>query len=110
MDTIFTLLENLQPRPLDAGQTFSGKPSGVTVQGYSTPSAYTPDLDPSFILHEGCRDIIVWLINPTDPLYVFGPTGCAKTSSIKQLAAGVSYLSLKSQAMPDLNLLILQAT
>ena len=53
MDTIFSHLENLQPMPLDAGQTFSGRPSGVTVQGYSTPSVYTPELDPSFILHEG---------------------------------------------------------
>ena len=91
MDTILSYLENLQPIPLDACQTFSGKPSGVTVQGYSTPSAYTPELDTSFILHEGCRDIIVWLINPTDPLYVFGATGCAKTSSIKQLAARLNY-------------------
>ena len=91
MSSMKTELENLQPMPLDAGHTFSGKPSGVAVQGYSTPSAYTPELDPSFILHEGCRDIIVWLINPTDPLYVFGPTGCAKTSSVKQLAARLNY-------------------
>ena len=91
MDTILSDLTTLEPTKFDAGQIFSGRPSGVTVQGYSKASAYTPAVDPEFILHDGCRDIIVWLIHPSDPLYVFGPTGCAKTSSIKQLAARLNY-------------------
>lgn len=91
MDTILTELENLQPTTLDAGQVFSGKPSGTQIMGYAASSAYTPETDQDFIFHDGCRDIIVWLLNPSDPLYVFGPSGCAKTSTIKQLAARLNY-------------------
>ncbi|SBW08184.1 hypothetical protein KL86DPRO_40038 [uncultured delta proteobacterium] len=37
------ILSNLQPTDLDAGQVFSGKPSGTTVRGYAAASAYTPE-------------------------------------------------------------------
>lgn len=38
------------------------------------------------------RDVIVWfLIDKPDPLYVYGPTGCGKTSLIRQLAARLNY-------------------
>ena len=59
MDTFFSDLSNLESTSLDAGQIFSGRPSEVSVQGYSTPSAYTPAVDPEFILYVGCRDTIV---------------------------------------------------
>ena len=84
-------LEHLQPIGLDAGQIFSGKPSGSTVRGYAAPSAYTPVIDPDYIFHESSRDVVVWLLGPPEPLYVFGPTGCGKTSCIKQLAARLNY-------------------
>lgn len=70
---------------------FSGKASGRLIQGYAKPSAYTPAINPDYLFHEASRDIIVWLMNPADPLYVFGPTGCGKTSCIKQLAARLNY-------------------
>ena len=44
-------LSNLQPTDLDAGQVFSGKPSGTTVRGYTVPSAYTPAIDHDYIFH-----------------------------------------------------------
>ena len=91
MNTNLSDLTNLQPTTLDAGQIFSGKPSGTTIQGYKEPSAYTPDIDPEYLFHENSRDIIVWFLNPTDPLYVFGPTGSGKTTCIKQLAARLNY-------------------
>lgn len=91
MNTIHTELENLQPADLDAGQIFSGKASGTVVKGFASPSAYTPAIDPDYIFHESSRDIVVWLVNPEEPLYVFGPTGCGKTSCIKQLAARLNY-------------------
>ena len=94
MNNISTALANLQPTDLDAGQVFSGKPSGTTVRGYATPSAYTPAIDHNYISHESSRDIVVWFVNPQglqEPLYVFGPTGCGKTSCIKQLAARLNY-------------------
>ena len=81
----------LQPTDLDAGQVFSGKPSGTTVRGYAVPSAYTPAIDHEYIFHESSRDVVVWFLNPQEPLYVFGPTGCGKTTCIKQLAARLNY-------------------
>jgi len=92
--TISSDLANLQPTDLDAGQVFSGKPSGTTVRGYAAASVYTPAIDPDYIFHESSRDIVVWFVNPQglqEPLYVFGPTGCGKTSCIKQLAARLNY-------------------
>ena len=85
---------SLQPADLDAGQVFSGKPSGTTVRGYAAPSAYSPDIDHGYIFHESSRDVVVWFVGQQgqqEPLYVFGPTGCGKTSCIKQLAARLNY-------------------
>ena len=84
-------LSTLQPTDLDAGQVFSGKPSGTTVRGYAVPSAYTPSIDHDYLFHESSRDVVVWFLNPQEPLYVFGPTGCGKTTCIKQLAARLNY-------------------
>ena len=91
MTTLINELKSLQPAELDAGQVFSGKPSGTLVKGYAQPSAYTPAIDPSYIFHESSRDVIVWFLGPQEPLYVFGLTGCGKTSCIKQLAARINY-------------------
>ena len=84
-------LSGLQPVDFDAGQIFSGKSSGTLVRGYDRPSAYTPKLDPHYILHESSRDIVVWFLNMHDPLYIYGPSGAGKTSCLKQLAARLSY-------------------
>lgn len=86
-----TDLCKMQPTDLDAGQVFSGKPSGTTVRGYAVHSAYTPAIDHEYIFHESSRDVVVWFLNPQEPLYVFGPTGCGKTTCIKQLAARLNY-------------------
>ncbi len=91
MQNITNNLETLQTTTLDAGQIFSGKKSGKLIQGYAEASDYTPTINPSYIFHESSRDIIVWFMNHADPLYVFGPTGCGKTSCIKQLAARLNY-------------------
>lgn len=91
MKKIVNELANLKSVELDAGQIFSGKTSGTKVRGYAKPCSYTPEIDPDYIFHEASRDIIVWFLNPSDPLYVFGPTGCGKTSCIKQLAARLNY-------------------
>ena len=91
MSTVISELEKLKSVKLDAGEVFSGQPSGTLVGGYAEPSSYTPAIDPDYIFHESSRDLIVWFLNPTDPLYVFGPTGCGKTSCIKQLVATLNY-------------------
>ncbi|WP_291441190.1 AAA family ATPase, partial [Desulfovibrio sp.] len=94
-NTLTSELDSLQPTDLDAGQVFSGKPSGTTIRGYAAPSAHTPDFDPDYIFHESSRDMVVWFVSrpqgAQEPLYVFGPTGCGKTSCIKQLAARLNY-------------------
>ena len=58
-------LASLQSTDLDAGLVFSGKPSGTTVRGYATSSAYTPAIDPGYIFHESSRDIVVWFVKGT---------------------------------------------
>lgn len=95
MSDITSILQNLQPADLDAGAVFSGTPSGKTVKGYAAPSLFTPAVDPNYIFHEQSRDIVVWFAHygkgASDPLYVYGATGCGKTSVIKQLAAKLNY-------------------
>lgn len=85
------ILAKLKPAKFDAGQIFSGSPSGTMVEGYEAPTIYTPKIDPSYTLHDACRDLIVWFLNPREPLYVFGPSGCGKTTCVKQLAARLNY-------------------
>ena len=66
---------------LDAGQIFSGKPSGTMISGYDQPSEYTPKIDPAYLFHESSRDVIVWfLMRKPDPLYIFGPTSAGKAA------------------------------
>lgn len=76
----------------DAGELFSGKPSGTTIHGYDEPSIYTPKIDPMYAFHESSRDVIVWfLMDKADPLYIYGPSGCGKSSQIRQIAARLNY-------------------
>lgn len=92
MTTAMQTLEQLKTKALDAGELFSGKPSGKTIQGYAAKSAFSPKLDQNYIFHETSRDVVVWFMcDQPDPLYLFGPTGSGKTSLIKQIAAKLNY-------------------
>ena len=91
MENTIAILQSLQPAAFDAGTLFSGTPSGKMVKGYAVPSPFTPAVDGNYIFHEQSRDIVVWFIDTSDPLYVYGPTGCGKTTIIKQLAAKLNY-------------------
>ena len=84
-------LEGLKTIEMDAGEVFSGQKSGRIIVGYEKPISFTPEVDPNYIFHSSSRDVIVWFISPSDPLYLFGPTGSGKTSLIKQLAAKLNY-------------------
>jgi cobaltochelatase CobS len=75
----------------DAGEVFSGTPSGRMAKGYAAPSSFTPVLQPGYIFHEHSRDLIVWFLDAAEPLYVFGPMGSGKSSCIRQLAARLNY-------------------
>lgn len=84
-------LTNLTVTDLDAGQVFSGKPSGRMIKGFDSPCRFTPELNPDYLFHETMREIIVWFMNPSDPIYVFGPSGSGKTSLLRQIAAKLNY-------------------
>jgi cobaltochelatase CobS len=91
MSNTLKILETLTPADLDAGTVFSGFPSGRMVRGFATASPFTPAVDANYIFHEHSRDMVVWFLGRFEPLYVFGPCGCGKTSCIKQLAAKLNY-------------------
>ena len=90
-NTVHQTLTTLKPTTLDAGMVFSGKASGHKVRGYAKPCAYTPAIDSDYIFPETSRDVIVWLCGPSEPLYVYGPLGCGKSSLLRQLAARLNY-------------------
>lgn len=75
----------------DAGLLFSGTASGRQIRGFTAPSPLTPALDPDYLFHDRVREVIAWFMAPSDPLYVFGPTGSGKTSLIRQIAARLNY-------------------
>lgn len=85
------ILQTLKPKDFDAGIVFSGQPSGTKVRGYEKPCLFTPKINPSYIFHEASRDVIVWLISPPSPLYIYGACGTGKSSCICQLAARLNY-------------------
>ncbi len=84
-------LRSLKTVELDAGKVFSGKKSSKKVVGYEKPSSFSPKVDPNYIFHETSRDVVVWFMQKSGPLYLFGPTGSGKTSLIKQIAAKLNY-------------------
>ena len=91
MESTITILQSLQVTDFDAGTVFSGTPSGRMVKGYAAPSLFTPAVDPNYIFHEQSRDMVVWFLDASDPLYVYGPSGAGKTSCLKQLAAKLNF-------------------
>lgn len=76
---------------LDAGQVFSGKKTGTMVGGFDAPCERTPALKPNYMMSPWLRDVILWFIYGDEPLYITGPTGCGKTSGVKQIAAMLNY-------------------
>jgi len=91
MNDILEELLTLEPTDLDAGEVFSGKKSKRKILGFTEPSSFTPEVNPEYLFHGSSRDAVVWFMDSSDPLYVFGPAGSGKTSLIKQLAAKLNY-------------------
>ena len=76
----------------DSGEVFSGRKSGKTVKGWSEANEYVPRFDPQYVPQNWSTDIVVWLCAPRgEGMYIFGPTGCGKTSGLKHFAARLNY-------------------
>lgn len=75
----------------DAGLLFEGRASGKTIPGWAEQTPYTPREDPHYKFPPWGSDIVVWLLYAREPLYLFGPTGCGKTSCIKQTVQKLNY-------------------
>ena len=80
-------------KQFDMGEVFSGKASGNMITGWDAPTAATPAPNPNYIMPQWAMDIVAWLRMPAEdrePLYIFGPTGCGKTSCVKQIASKIN--------------------
>lgn len=84
-------LEALTVIERDAGLIFSGQASGRMISGFAETSSRTPPINPDYVFPDTIRDLVVWFMQPSDPLYLFGPTGSGKTSLIHQVAARLNY-------------------
>lgn len=78
-------------RQFDVGEVFFGQPNGIPVTGYAEPDYMTPLEDPNYRFPLWSRDIAAWLADHKEPLYLFGPTGCGKTSCARQMARRLNY-------------------
>ena len=67
-------MENI--RTFEASALFPGCPPGTKLEGWASPSPYTPKADPRYVLPPWAQDIVVWLLYGRELLYLFGPTGC----------------------------------
>lgn len=85
------VLNDLEPAAFDCGALFGGRQAGCRLSGYARNNPFCPKLDPLYHFHDSVADILAWFSAPADPLYLFGPTGCGKTSLIKQVAARINY-------------------
>lgn len=72
----------------NVGMAYRGTPGKRTIIGWNDPQSYTPDIMPDFCMADGITpDVISWFAWMEEPLYISGPTGCGKTTAVKQVAA-----------------------
>ncbi len=75
----------------NVGTVFSGQESKLFTPGWDVPQPYTPDEDKNYVFPVFSGDILAWLLYMKEPLYIFGPTGCGKTSCVKQIVRKLNY-------------------
>lgn len=64
-------------------------PANLMIAGNPDPGPFVPTADPSYVFRKDMlRDVLAWLADPGgEGMYLFGPTGCEKSSLICQAAA-----------------------
>lgn len=77
----------------DAGLVFSGKATGTQVMGFDKPDPHVPAHNPDFIIGQQHMDVLAWAVHfsATTPLYYYGPTGCGKSSVLREIAARLNW-------------------
>lgn len=73
----------------NVGATYAGKPGELIIIGWNEPQPHTPSLMPDFCMSDGVApEILSWFtLMGHVPLYITGPTGCGKTTGLKQVVA-----------------------
>lgn len=76
---------------VDPKSVFGEEAAGNPVACWAEPSPYTPREDTRHVAPPWASDIVAWLLYGREPLYLFGPTGCGKTSCVKQVVRALNY-------------------
>jgi len=66
-------------------------PSDASVQGFKNPGEFTPPIDTSHIFPRDDTLNVLVGIECGDRILITGPTGCGKTSLVRQIAARLNY-------------------
>lgn len=78
----------------DFGEIFTGKKSGKLVPGFTGDPVHplAPACVADYEYPAWARDVFLWWCGEKpEPLYIGGPTGCGKSSLIRQLASRLLY-------------------
>lgn len=76
---------------VDPRSVFGEDAAGDPIPCWAEATPYTPGENPLHIAPPWAADIVAWLLYGREPLYLFGPTGCGKTSCIKQIVRKLNY-------------------
>lgn len=74
----------------DTGELLAGKKSNNGILGFAGSSPFVPKTK-TYIRDNWFIDIVMHFRFSREPLYIYGPTGCGKTSGIKYLASLIKY-------------------
>ena len=86
----------MKKQQYDVGETFgieAAKGKGITITGFEPGSMYVPEVEPNYQFDNlVLRDLTIWwsmiLSGETnDGMYLFGPTGCGKSSALVNFCA-----------------------
>lgn len=96
-------LKNLTTYDFDTGELFLGAPTKKYIKGYAQPSPYTPLYDDNYLFQVlPLQDMIVWFRDTKHPLWLYGPTGCGKSSMVRQFASLLNYPIFEVNGQADL--------